>query len=109
MLRFSAGAPKPNSRSGAEVEKMQHMALHHLAVMHQPAHLLRRGRQCRRRDHVHRLGRGEVVADRADAAQPLHDDRHLPQQPAADEALEAAELDDVQPRLVDRLSRRDGS
>jgi hypothetical protein len=27
-----------------EVKEMQHMALHHLSVMHQPAHLLRRGR-----------------------------------------------------------------
>jgi hypothetical protein len=42
-----------------------------------------------------------VVADRADAAQALHDHRHLPHQPAADEAFKAAELDDMQPRLVD--------
>jgi hypothetical protein len=40
-----------------------------------------------------------VVAHRADAAQALHHHRQLPEGPALDEALEAAELDDVQPRL----------
>jgi hypothetical protein len=53
-------------------------------------------------DHVHRLGGGEVVADRADAAKPLHDHRNFPQEPPADEPFEAAKLDDMQPRLVDR-------
>ena len=42
-----------------------------------------------------------MVADRADAAQPLHHHRHLPVGPALDEFLEAAEFDDVQPRLMD--------
>ena len=85
-----------------EVEEVQHVALHHLAVMHQPAHLLGGGRQhVDADDLVHRLGAGQVMADRADAAQALHDDRHLPVEPAADEALEAAELDDVQPGFID--------
>ena len=48
---------------------------------------------------VHGLGRGQVVADRADAAQPLHEHRDLPVGAALDEPLEAAELDDVQARL----------
>jgi hypothetical protein len=43
----------------------------------------------------------QVVADRADAAQALHDDGHSQYRPALDEPLEAAELHDVQPRLVD--------
>jgi hypothetical protein len=46
------------------------------------------------------LAAHEVVAHRADAAEPLHRDRHLPVRPALDEALEAAELDDVQPGLL---------
>jgi hypothetical protein len=52
---------------------------------------------------VHRLGRRQVVADRADAAQPLHQHRDLPERPALDEALEAAELHDVQPGLLHLL------
>ncbi len=40
------------------------------------------------------------MADRTDAAEPLHGDRHLPVGPALDESLEAAKLDDVQPRLL---------
>ena len=58
MLRRSAGAPNPNSRSGAE------------------------------------------RWNRADAAEALHDDRDLPHEPSPDEAFEAPELDDMQPRLV---------
>jgi len=41
-----------------------------------------------------------VVRHRADAAQALHQHRHLPVGPALDEFLEAAELDDVQAHLV---------
>ena len=52
------------------------------------------------------LGRGQVVADRADAAQPLDEDRDLPVGMALDEALEAAELDDVEARLGDLARRR---
>ena len=85
-----------------QVEEVQRVALHHLAVVHQATHLLGRRRQfVDADDHVHRLGGGQVVAHRADAAQALHDDRDFPQEPAADEPLEAAELDDVQPRFLD--------
>jgi hypothetical protein len=49
---------------------------------------------------VQRLAGRQVVRHRADAAQPLHHHRHFPVRPAADELLEAAELDDVQPRLL---------
>jgi hypothetical protein len=41
-----------------------------------------------------------VVADRADAAEPLDRDRHLPVRAPLDEALEASELDDVQAGLL---------
>jgi hypothetical protein len=40
-----------------------------------------------------------VVADRADAAEPLDEDGRFPIGPALDEALEAAELDDVETGL----------
>ena len=52
-------------------------------------------------DLVERLAGREVVADRADAAEALHHDRHFPVGPALDELLERAELDDVQARLLD--------
>ena len=85
-----------------EMEEMQRMRLHDLPVMEQTAQLLgRRGQGAEAGDEVHRLGRRQQVADRADAAQPLHGDRHLPVRPALDEDLEAAELDDMEPDLVD--------
>ncbi len=87
-----------------EVEEVEHMALHHLSVMHEPAHLFRRGGQdIDAHDLVHRLGRGEVMADRADAAETLDDDRHLPQKPTVDEAFKAAEFDDVKARFLDLI------
>ena len=110
-LRMATSASKPNSRSGdARWKKCKRVRLEDLPVVHQPAHLLGRRRQLLAADDaVHRLGRGQVVADRADAAQPLHQDRHLPERAALDEALEAAELDDVQPGLHDlACSRRAG-
>ena len=42
-----------------------------------------------------------MVADRADAAQPLHHDRNLPIGAAFDKSLEAAKFDDVQADLMD--------
>ena len=85
-----------------EVEEVQGVGLEHLAVVHEPPHLLgRRGQLARpgADDDVHGLGRGQMVADRADAAEPLDEDRGLPVGPALDEALEAAELDDVETGL----------
>jgi hypothetical protein len=52
-------------------------------------------------DDVHRLAGGDVMADRADAAQALHGDRHFPVRSAFDEDFEAAELDDVEADLMD--------
>ena len=89
-----------------QVEEMQRVALHYLAVVHQPADLVGRGRDRRRADHmVQRLARRQVVRHRADAAQPLHHHRHLPVGPALDELLEAAEFDDVQPHLLHLVLR----
>ena len=85
-----------------EVEEVQGVGLEHLPVVHQAPHLLRRRGELARPgadDDVHGLGRGQVVADRADAAEPLDEDRGLPVGPALDEALEAAELDDVEAGL----------
>ena len=66
-----------------QVEEVQGVALEHLAVVHQPPDLLGGRRQLLAPDDaVHGLGGGQVVADRADAAQPLDDDRDLPVGPA---------------------------
>ena len=102
MLRRVTSLSKPNSRSGdAQMEEMQRVRLQHLAVMHQAAQLLGRRRQpSGADDDVERLGGGQMMRHRADAAQALHHDRHLPVGPALDEFLEAAELDDVQAHLV---------
>jgi hypothetical protein len=86
----------------AQVEEVQRVRLQDLPVVHQAADLLGRGRELRRAHHlVERLAGREVVADRADAAQPLHHHRHFPVRPTLDELLERAELDDVQARLLD--------
>jgi hypothetical protein len=85
-----------------EVEEVQRVRLEHLAVVHQPPHLFRRRRQLvRADDHVGRLGRREVVADRANAAQTLHQHGHFPIRPALDEAFEAAEFHDMETRPLD--------
>ncbi len=52
-------------------------------------------------DLVARLGRGEQVADRTDAADPRRDAGHLPERPAVAEPLEAAELRHVEARVGD--------
>src|SRR3990172_12698645 len=79
------------------------MGLKHLSVMHEAPHLFSRRREAvpgpRPDDDIHRLGCGQVVANRADAAQALDQHRGLPVRPALDKALKAAEFDDVEPRL----------
>ncbi len=102
MLRWATSEPKPNSRSGEdEVEEVQGVRLQDLAVVHQAADLFRGRRQLLdAQHHVQRLRCGEVVRDRADAAQALHHDRHFPVGAALDELFEAAEFDDVQAHLL---------
>ncbi len=85
-----------------QMEEVQRVRLNHLPVVEQPAQFFcGRGERAIAGDQVHRLGRGEMVADRADAAQALHDDGHFPIGPTLDERFKAAELDDVQARLMD--------
>ena len=87
-----------------EVKEVQRMRLHHLTVVQQAPQLLRRRRQrTEAGDEVHRLGRRDQVAHRADAAEALHRDRDLPVRPARDERLEAPELHDVQPDLMNPI------
>ncbi len=87
-----------------EMEEVQRVRLHDLPVVEQAAQLLggRRERPIAG-DEVHRLGGGELVAHRADAAEALPGDRHFPVRPSAHEDLEAAKLDDVQPDLVNAI------
>ena len=85
-----------------QVEEMQGVGLEGLAQVHEAADLVRRGREFIDADQlVGGLGGGQMMADRADAAQALHQHRQFPVGPALDEFLEAPELDDVQAGLVD--------
>jgi len=87
-----------------QVEEMQGVGLQDLAIVHEPAQLLRRGCEAIDTDDlVHGLGGGQVVGYRADAAQALHHHRDLPIGPALDELLEAPEFDDVQTGLLDAV------
>jgi hypothetical protein len=54
-----------------------------------------------REDGVARLGRGDEVADGADAADARHERRHLVERAPLAELLEAAELRDVEPGVGD--------
>ena len=88
-----------------KVEEVQGVRLEDLTVVHQPAHLLAGRRQpVDAEDAVDRLGGAQVVADRADAAQTLHQHRHFPERAALDEAFETPELDDVQAGAQTRLA-----
>ena len=85
----------------AEMEEVEHMRLEHLPVMHQAPDLFRGGRQLLHTgDQVHGLDRRQVMAHRADAAEALDQNGDLPVGPPLDEALEAAELHNVQPGLL---------
>jgi hypothetical protein len=95
--------PKTKEQVGRrQMEEVQRVRLVHLPVVHQTAHLLCRGRQLfAAHDDVHGLGRSQVVADRTDAAQTLHQNRHFPKEPPLDETLEAAKFHDMQAGLYD--------
>ena len=89
-----------------EVEEVQDVALHHLTVMHQPAHLFRRGADfIDAMDHVHGLRGRQMVAHRTDAAEALHDHGQLPVGPSLDEPLEPPELHYVEPGALDFAGR----
>ena len=82
-----------------QVEERERMRLHELGHVEQFAQLGRGGRDPHGHDRVAGLGRGEEVADRADAADSRRDRRHLVVGPALDELLEAADLGHVELRV----------
>jgi hypothetical protein len=101
VARGDIGTEAEQQVGRGQVEEVQGVGLQDLAGMHQAADLLGGRRQLLDAEHhVQRLGGGEVVRDRADAAQALHHDRHFPVGPALDEFFEAAEFDDVQAHLM---------
>ena len=86
---------------GGKMEEMQDVTLHDLPVVHQAAHFFRRRRQfVDAADHVHSLGSGQVVADRADTTEALDDNGNFPQEPPLDKPFEPAKFDDVQACFV---------
>ena len=84
-----------------QLEDVHRVRLDDLPHVHQLAQQAGRPRQLGADDLVARLGRGQVMADRADAADALGDQRHLEEHAAFAELLEAAELVDVEDRPLD--------
>ena len=79
-----------------QIEEAQRVRLNELCVMQQRTQHPRGRRDVDRRDGVAGLGRGQLVADRADSADARGDARHLVERPPLDEFLEAAHLGDVE-------------
>ena len=86
---------------GGEVEEAQCVRLHDLGEVHHPPQVGAGRRGLHGEDLVARLGGGDQVADRADAADPGHDRGHLVHRPALHDPLEPAELGDVEVRVGD--------
>ena len=83
---------------------MQRVALQDLAEVNELAQLLRGRRQALcANDLVNGLAGGQVMANRADAAETLHDDGDVPVRTALDKTLESAKLDDVQSRFANNV------
>ena len=104
------GVEPQNQIGPGQFEEVHRMRLDRLAHVHQFAQQTRGPRRFDAEDFVACLGRGEMVADRADAADSFGDQRHLVKHPAFTEFLEAAEFVDVKPRLrnVARVVKVDG-
>ena len=86
------------------MKEMHGMRLQGLTVMHQPTNFFSsRGQFLHPNQLIHRLGRRQMMADRANTAQPLHDYRHFPIGPTLDEFLKATKFDNVQARLMDTM------
>jgi hypothetical protein len=86
------------------VVEVESVRLEDLPVVHEPPHLIGRRRHGVYTDNeVGGFGGGQMVAHGADAAQPLHNDRHFPVEPALREPFEPPELDDVEPGLFDLI------
>ena len=98
-LRFSRGFPSRARVGRAEVEEAEGVGLHDLPEVHQAPEFLGSGGDVHGQEGVARLGRGEEVADRTDAADARGDARHFGEGPAFAELLEAAELDHVEARV----------
>ena len=84
----------------AEVEEAERVALHQLSPVHEAAQFGRGGRNLHAQDGVAGFGRGEQVADRADAADARGDPRHFPEAAPFAEFLEAAKLGDMEAGIV---------
>src|ERR1035441_5626187 len=87
--------PAEQKIRSAQVKEAQGMALDDLAEVHQPAQLVRGGRDVDGHDGVTRLGRREQMADGADAADARGNAGHLAVGTALAELLEPAELNYV--------------
>ena len=86
-----------------QMKKVQRVRLENLSVVHQTTNSLGGRRQTRagpRTHHdIHGLGRCQMMADRANAAQPLHQHRCFPIRTPLHETLESPELHNVQTAL----------
>ena len=94
----------------AEVEKAQGMGLDDLAQVHQAAQFFGAGRDLDGEDRVARLGGGQQMADRADAAHARSDAGHFPEGPPLAKPLETAKLGHMKPgvRHIARIIQVDG-
>ena len=75
-----------------EIEEAERVRLHDLRAVDDLAQPLRGGRNTHRHDGLAGLGRGQLVADGADAADARGNARHLVERAAFGELLEAADL-----------------
>ena len=101
-LRCAGSESKPSSRSGAERwKKLSACDCTNCAQCSSSRSLTRGLGDAHRHDGVAGLGRGQQVADRADAADARGDGRHLVVRAALGELLEAAHLRDVELRAGD--------
>lgn len=84
-----------------QVEEAEDVGLGDLGQVHDAAQVDGGRGRLGGQDLVAGLGRGDQVADRADAADPGHDRRQFVHRPALADALEAAELGDVEVSVGD--------
>ena len=86
------------------MKKMKRMGLQGLTEMQQAAQLLGRGREPLHADQlIHRLGRRQLMTDRANPAQPLDDEWHFPVGTPLNEFFKTAKLDDVETCLMNMV------
>ena len=86
---------------GGEMEKMKGMGLQGLSQMQEPSKLFRCGGQTVDTDQlVNGLGCRQMMADRANAAEPLDQNGDFPVGAALDETLESPKFNNVEPGLL---------